>query len=495
MNKPNLSFWQIWNMCFGFLGIQFGLALQNANGSRIFQTLGAAVDEIPILFIAAPLTGLIVQPIIGYMSDKTWTRLGRRRPFFFWGAIVTSLSLIAMPHSPSLWIAAGVLWILDAGINVTMEPFRAFVGDNLNSQQRTKGYVLQSFFIGIGAVAASMMPWVLQNVFGVANIAPDGGVPDAVRYSFYFGAAVLLAAVLWTVFSSKEYSPEELAAFDSEGGESADDSVAPISNDVTKPALWIAAGAIITGIVFGLDFEPELYVLSGGLISYGILLLIAQNLQSSGKTSNGYFEVFSSLEHMPVRMKELALVQFFSWFALFAMWIYTTPAVTAYHYGTTDSSSALFNDGANWVGVLFAVYNGAAAVAAMIIPHMINRLGAKATHQINLGLGALGFLSFFVIKDPTLLMVSMVGVGFAWCSILSIPYALLADAIPQNRLGVYMGVFNFFIVIPQLLAATVLGLIVKYGFGGEPIYALLIGAVSWFIAAAVTQRVGKGEAT
>ena len=487
--KPTLSFWQIWNMCFGFLGIQFGFALQNGNVSRIFQTLGASIDDIPILWIAAPLTGLIVQPIVGYMSDKTWGKLGRRRPYFLWGAVMTTLALVVMPNSPTLWIAAGMLWIMDASINVTMEPFRALVGDNLPNKQRATGFAMQSFFIGVGAVVASALPWMMANWFEISNVAPEGQIPDSVKYSFYFGAAVLFVAVGWTILNTREYSPEELARFEQATSTQAierDDSSIVFTQGVLLNSA-IAATILVSVYLFSL--EKELYLAGIGLGVFAVMQCISNWQQQSQQTDNGFYHVMADLFTMPEAMKQLAWVQFFSWFALFAMWIYTTSAVTAHHYGSSDPLTSLYNQGADWVGILFAAYNGFAALAAFVIPIMVKQLGIKASHMINLGLGALGLMSFIVIDDPQWLLVSMVGVGFAWASILSLPYALLSSAVPSNKMGVYMGIFNFFIVIPQLLAASVLGVLVKQLFAGEAIYALILGGVSFLIAAVCMLRV------
>ncbi|MDQ9091539.1 MFS transporter [Pseudoalteromonas haloplanktis] len=488
-NKPDLSFWQIWNMCFGFLGIQFGFALQNGNVSRIFQTLGANVDDIPILWVAAPLTGLIVQPIIGYWSDKTWGKLGRRRPFFLYGAILTTLSLFIMPNSPTLWIAAGMLWIMDASINVTMEPFRALVGDNLPKKQRATGYAMQSFFIGVGAVVASALPWMMTNWFDIANTAPLGQIPDSVKYSFYFGGVILLIAVGWTILTTKEYSPEQLAKFNEQDSADEPQSITNTVNFTKGGIIFTVLGLAVLGLVTGLKLEKELYLLAGGLVSFGVIQFIAGVLKAKQATTGGFYQVVNDVFTMPEAMKQLAWVQFFSWFALFAMWIYTTSAVTSFHYGSSDTSSAAYNNGADWVGILFAAYNGFAAIAALCIPIIVKRVGLKLAHAINLILGALGLVSFIVIKDPTLLIWPMIGVGFAWASILSLPYAMLSTSVPSHKMGVYMGIFNFFIVIPQLLAASVLGLILRHFFENQPIYALVLGAVSFVLAAVAVLRV------
>ncbi|MGB3609956.1 MAG: MFS transporter [Cellvibrio sp.] len=488
--KPQLSFWQIWNMCFGFIGIQFGFALQNANVSRIFQTLGASIDDIPILWIAAPVTGLVVQPIIGYLSDNTWNRLGRRRPYFLYGALAASFALLFMPHSPVLWIAAGMLWVMDASINVAMEPFRAFVGDMLPDNQRTTGFAMQSFFIGVGAVVASALPWMMTNWFDVSNTAAAGVIPDAVVYSFYWGAAVLLLAVLWTVISTREYSPEQLEAF-SRYQQSLQNSTSYSPPNKTPYYLPLGLIALVLGvagvlILAQMQIDQQLYILAVGVALFGLLLLIAHQLQKSGRTDNGFAHIIRDLFAMPNTMKQLAVVQFFSWFALFSMWIYATSAVTSFHYETQDTTSAAYNAGADWVGVLFAAYNGFAALAAFFIPVLARYTNRRVAHAINLCLGGLGLMSFLVIDDPRWLLLSMVGVGFAWASILSMPYAILSCSLPAHKMGVYMGIFNFFIVIPQILAASLLGLIVRELFAGETIYALVCGGVLMFIAALTT---------
>ncbi|RLD65811.1 MAG: MFS transporter, partial [Bacteroidetes bacterium] len=345
MKKPKLSFWQIWNMSFGFLGIQFGFALQNGNVSRIFQTLGAEIDQIPILWIAAPVTGLIIQPIIGYMSDKTWGRLGRRRPFFLVGAILASIALILMPNSPSLWIAVGMLWIMDASINITMEPFRAFVGDMLPNEQRTKGFTMQSFFIGIGAFVASWLPYMLSEWFNISNTAPEGQIPQTVILSFYLGGGVFLLAVLWTVFRTKEYSPEELTSFAEEEGKEVayhDDSTEPTNKYLRRGIIWTIVGLIFAWPVLQFKLEKELYILSGGFALFGILQLITAGFVKGQKEKNGLVHIITDLYRMPQTMKQLAIVQFFSWFALFSMWIYMTPAVTSHMYHTADTTSVAY---------------------------------------------------------------------------------------------------------------------------------------------------------
>jgi maltose/moltooligosaccharide transporter len=492
--KPQLGFWQIWNMCFGFLGIQFGFALQNANVSRIFQTLGAQIDDIPILWIAAPLTGLIVQPIIGYMSDRTWNRLGRRRPYFLVGAILASLALFVMPNSPVLWVAAGMLWIMDASINVSMEPFRAFVGDMLPERQRTAGFAMQTFFIGIGAVVASALPYIMTNLFDVSNTAAPGQVPESVKLSFYWGGAIFFLAVAWTVFRTREYSPEELAAFEEARPAdhvSVDTQLRPASRYVRGGVIWAVVGAAMWYWVMSRGLDKQLYVLAGGFAAFGLLQVITGQLQNAGRTQTGLYEIMHDLFHMPRVMRQLAVVQFFSWFALFAMWIYGTAAVTSHHYGTTDVTSAAYNNGADWVGVLFAAYNGFAALAAIAIPFVANRLGCRICHLFNMTLGGIGLISFYFIADPRLLLIAMIGVGIAWASILSLPYALLSSNLPAKKMGIYMGIFNFFIVIPQLVAASVLGLVLREFFELRSIFGLVIGGALMIVAGLATLLVDK----
>ncbi|SMO75898.1 MFS transporter [Gracilimonas mengyeensis] len=502
--RPRLSFWEIWNMSFGFLGIQFGFALQNANVSRIFETLGANVDDIPILWIAAPLTGLVVQPIIGYFSDRTWTRLGRRRPYFLFGAIAASIALVIMPNSPVLWIAAGMLWIMDASINISMEPFRAFVGDMLPSEQRTKGFAMQSFFIGTGAVVASALPWIMTNWFGVANTAPEGIIPPSVRWSFYLGAVAFIGAVAWTVFKSKEYSPEQLKAFEEAEKEEIEDKNAlrevPIEagdgqKKITLGIVFALIGAFTTWMTYEYALDKEVYVATGGLTVVGLVMMIAGILQKSGKTEHGLVVVMHDFIHMPKTMKQLAIVQFFSWFALFAMWIYTTAGVTAHIYGTSDTTSALYNQGADWVGVMFGVYNGVAAIVAFGLAPMAKLLSRKWVHALSLILGGLGLISIYFFSNPYMLIISMIGVGIAWASILAMPYAILAGSIPSQKMGLYMGIFNFFIVLPQLIAATVLGYVTRTFFEGHAVYALMLGGAVLIIAAATMYFVDDVDET
>ncbi|HSM46638.1 MAG TPA: MFS transporter [Draconibacterium sp.] len=491
VKKPMLSFWQIWNMSFGFLGIQFGFALQNANVSRIFQTLGGDVDRLAIYWLAAPLTGLIIQPIVGHYSDKTWNRLGRRRPYLLAGAVLASIALLFMPNSPTLWIAVGTLWIMDASINISMEPFRAFVGDNLPSEQRTSGFAMQSFFIGTGAIVASFLPYAMTNWFGIENTAPEGIIPPSVKWSFYIGGFVFLGAVLWTVYSSKEYSPDEIKAFETEKiktGSSAVLKYRPAAELLTvflrNGFIFLIVGLAMVYFVYFKELEKEMYILGGGLAVFGVIQFVTYLLTKQNKTENGFVEIMTDTINMPKTMGQMAVVQFFSWFALFAMWIYTTAAVTGHVYGTSDTTSELYNEGANWVGVLFGIYNGFAAVVAFGLPVLAKYSSRKITHSISLIIGGLGLISFYFITNPNLLLVSMVAVGVAWASILSMPYAILTGSLPAKKMGVYMGIFNFFIVIPQILAASILGFMMRRFFDGDAIWALVAGGISMIIAAA-----------
>ncbi len=624
--KPRLSFWQIWNMSFGFLGIQFGFALQNANVSRIFETLGANIDNIPILWIAAPVTGLIVQPIIGHWSDKTWSRLGRRRPFFLIGAILASIALIIMPNSPVLWVAAGMLWIMDASINISMEPFRAFVGDMLPSSQRTAGFAMQSFFIGTGAVIASLLPYIMTNWLGVSNTAPEGVIPDSVKFSFYVGGAIFFLAVLWTVIRTKEYSPGELKEFEGHSQDENENNYSEGGPQIKKSLrigiISFLVGGALSLLFYYVHVEKEVFILSFGLMAFGVLEAISALLQQRNVKS-GYTSIFNDLNNMPLAMKQLAVVQFFSWFALFALWIYTTNGVTADKYDMVvdqqmvtfmnnqvdkleagnkiDSARAAdlrqeqdkyqeyidkgekasakvnlvkfylsdhifeeknvlevlqnrlsniegkqkderivklleelkqqenrkstdvpydvlkdvnrlageglvtlpqnmqskfpfytrlkeirknYNDGADWVGVGFGVYNGFAAVFAFFLMFLARVTNRKITHMISLLVGGLSYLAIFWVQDTSwILLLPFVGVGLAWASILAIPYAILTGSLPQNKMGVYMGIFNFFLVIPQILAASLLGFMIKFWFAEKAIYALVLGGVSLLLAA------------
>jgi maltose/moltooligosaccharide transporter len=490
ISKPRQSFAGLWNISFGFFGIQIGFALQNANMSRIFQTYGARIDDLAWLWVAAPLTGLLVQPVIGHMSDRTWLgRLGRRRPYFLAGAILAALSLFVMPLAPALLFAAVLLWVLDASLNISMEPFRAFVGDMLRKDQHAAGYAVQTAFIGAGAVVGSIFPWVLEHL-GVSNEATGGTIPDTVRYAFWFGGAALFLAVLWTVLTTREYPPEQMAAFDPPTAETP--TLASRSYAAALP--WLAAGVLVILLVGQLGLEKEVYLLGALLAAYSLATAAAIALARGGTPNNMLSTIVGDFAGMPTLMKRLALAQFFSWSALFIMWIHTTPIVAQHFYGAPDAQSARYQQGANWVDVLFATYNGVAAIAALtLLPLLARRIGQARTHIVGLLCGAAGYASFFLVSDPQWLLASEVGIGIAWASILAMPYAILASSLPQAKLGIYMGLFNVFVVVPQLLVATVMGSIMKRFFPGEPIWTMAFAAGMLLLAALAMTRVRAAQ--
>jgi maltose/moltooligosaccharide transporter len=495
--KPRQSWTGLWNISFGFFGIQIGFALQNSNMSRIFQTLGSSLDDLPALWIAAPLTGLLVQPIVGHMSDRTWLgRLGRRRPYFLAGAVLAALSLLLMPLADVLIFAAILLWTLDASLNISMEPFRAFVGDMLRKDQHTTGYAVQTAFIGAGAVVGSIFPWLLEH-WGVSNEAAGGAIPDTVRYAFWFGGAALFLAVLWTVVSTDEYSPEEMRSFsDAPAAEGPSPTIRALAaRGLGGSGLWIAAGVAVILIVQQFGLEKEMYLLGALLIAYGSASIIAILMARRGNETSMLGHIVGDFSGMPQVMKRLAVAQFFSWSALFIMWINTTPVVARNFYGSPDPASAGFQEAGNWVGVLFAVYNGVAAIAALtLLPFLASRIGKAKTHIAGLLCGATGYASFFVFTDPQHLLIAEIGVGIAWASILAMPYAILASNLPQSKLGIYMGLFNIFIVIPQLLVATVMGSIMKAWFPEQPIYTMGFASATMALAALAMLRVKAAEA-
>ncbi|HEX2608669.1 MAG TPA: MFS transporter [Flavisolibacter sp.] len=426
--KPRLSLAQIFTMSFGFLGIQFGFALQNGNTSRILRSFGADVDQLPMFWIVAPLVGMIVQPIIGHYSDKTWNRMGRRKPYFLTGALLSSLALIFLPNSaalssivPALWIGAGMVMVMDTSFNIAMEPFRALVADNLPDSQRTSGFSIQTFLIGLGAVAGSYLPEWLANS-GVSQEAGASGVADNIKYSFYIGAAVFMAAILITVFFSKEYPPKEYEQYHGKA-------------------------------------EP------------------------TGK--KGLASIIADFGNMPKTMKQLGLVQFFSWFALFSMWVFTTDAVATHVYGLSGeyAKTVAYNEAGNKVSSAFGVYNFVAMIYALFLPFIAKAVGRKLTHAFSLISGGVGLISIYFIKDPAMLKVSMIGVGLAWASILAMPYVILSSSIPPGKLGIYMGIFNFFITLPQIINGLFGGWIVSHLYGGKPIYAIVLAGIFMICAA------------
>src|SRR5712691_3176260 len=426
MQKPRLSFWQIWNMSFGFFGIQFAFALQQANMSGIYKTLHADTDKIPFLWLAAPLTGLIVQPIIGSMSDRTWNRLGRRRPYFLVGAILSTIALFFMPNSSAIWMAALFLWLLDASVNISMEPFRAFVADKLNPDQRTTGFVMQSFFIGGGAAIGSALPWMFRQL-GVSG-ETTSGIPLTVKYSFQLGAAALLIAVLWTVFTSKEYPPEDMEAF--------------------------------------------------------------MRHRAERRGIGGWFgEIFSAVRNMPTTMKQLAVVQLFTWLGLFCMWLFFGLATAQQVFKSIDPDTLAFKQGIEWGGFAFAMYNVVCFVVAFLLPKFAAMTSRKTVHAISLICGGVGLLSAYFIEDKNLWLLTMLGIGIAWASTLSMPYAILSGALPPARMGVYMGIFNFFIVIPEITAWLTFQPLVKHVFQNNPLYVVMLGGVCLLVAAALVELV------
>lgn len=437
MKKRTLSFWEIWNMSFGFLGIQMGFALQNANASRILQIFGADVHELSWFWLIAPLMGLIVQPIIGHYSDNTWTRFGRRKPFFLLGAVLASIGMIMIPQAdfmiaimPALWVGAGMLMIMDASFNIAMEPFRALVADNLSDEQTTKGFSIQTALIGIGAVVGSWLPWMLTNWFGVEKVASEGAVPANLLWSFIIGALVLIISILITIFTTKEYTPEEMAQFE--------------SNELNSNE--------------------------------------STNIQEESKAK--LTDIFQDFRNMPETMRQLSWVQFFSWFALFGMWVFATPAIAQHIYGlpSDDSSSTTYQEAGNWVGILFGIYNGVSAIFAFLLPMIAKSISRKKAHAYSLFCGGLGLLMIYVLPDQNWLILPMIFIGIAWASILSMPYAMLAGSISPKKMGVYMGIFNFFIVIPQIINGIIGGPLVKYAYGNQAIFALVVSGVSFLIA-------------
>lgn len=426
--KPKLNFAQIFNMSFGFFGIQFGWDLQRANMGPIYEYLKASPEQIPLLFLAAPLTGLIVQPIIGYMSDRTWhPTWGRRRPYFFVGALLSTICLFLMPNSGSLWMAAGLLWILDTSGNIAMEPFRAFVADKLPEEQRTSGFAMQSFLIGLGGSIASALPWMMAHVFDIPTVSTTGGIPPSVKFAFYTGGAIFLIAVLYTVFTSKEYPPADLS------------------------------------------FKQK----------------------QKEKKESGFSEIMHAIRHMPAKMKQLALVQFFTWPGLFLMWFYYNTAVARNVFGATSTTDPNYIKGVEYGGLTLSYYNIVSFIFALALPFIAGYIGRKLTHSVCLLCGAIGLISVGFVKQPYELYICMTGVGIAWSSILSMPYAMLAGALPEDKIGVYMGIFNFFIVLPEIIASLFFGWIMEHLLDNDRMLAVQIGGGMMILAALICYFIVK----
>ena len=422
IEKPRLSFWNIFNMSFGFFGIQFGWDLQRANMGPIYEYLKASPDQIPLLFLAAPLTGLIVQPIIGYMSDRTWHPWwGRRRPYFFIGAVLSTICLFFMPNSSSLWMAAGLLWILDTSGNIAMEPFRAFVADKLPDSQRTRGFAMQSFLIGVGGSIASALPWIMSHIFHISNTSESGSIPSSVRIAFYTGGSIFLTAVLYTVLTSKEYPPPDLG------------------------------------------FKEKVK-------------------ESNKGFGAGIREINQAIFNMPKKMKQLALVQFFTWPGLFLMWFYYNTAVARNVFHAADTADPKYIRGVEFGGLTLTFYSIVSFLFALILPSIAKSLGRKQTHSLCLTCGAIGLISVGFVSQPFELYLCMIGVGIAWSSILSMPYAMLAGSLPEDKIGVYMGIFNFFIVLPEIIASLFFGWIMEHLLNNNRMFAVQLGGAMMLLS-------------
>lgn len=474
-------------MSFGFVGIQVFFALQNANTSRIFQILGVSMDDIPALWMAAPLSGLIVQPIVGYLSDCTWTRLGRRRPYILVGAILTALSLVAMSNARTPWMAAALFWVAYIAINITMEPFRALVGDQVAPTQRSLGFVMQSFFAGIGAIIASALPWLFAHA-GIANTAATHVVPDTVKYSFYAGTVLLCGSIGWTVLFTREYPSE--TAYAPPQPTSLKAVSAAADRERRAGLTWMFAGLLMASAIWYFGIDRQLCLLAGMAAGYGLARFLATALPANHLVN----QLLSDVRDMPVMMRKLAVVQFFTWFAMFATGVYMTAAVTQTYFAATDSASTAYGDGANWVGILFAAESGFSVLATLILPMMVRHLGLRSTHFVNLCLGGLGLLTFLIVRDSHWLLASMAGVGFTVAST-AIPYTLLAISVPPEKMGAYMGIFNIFIVIPQIFASSTLGFLLRTFFASAPLAALAISGVSLLVAALFTLRIRDADET
>jgi maltose/moltooligosaccharide transporter len=477
---PRLSLWKIASLCFGLFGVQIVWGLQNVNTSRIFQTLGANVAELPMLWIAGPIAGLIVQPIIGHWSDRTWTRYGRRRPFLVVGAVLTTLALLLMPNVTTIWSASLTLWLLTISINIVMEPFRALLADLLPEEQRDAGFALQVLFIGSGAVFAAVLPWLFAHHFGWLGEVGERELPQSVHAAFYAGAAGLLLTVLWSVAAAKERPPGAAQA------QVADSELSPRDPAALgrRGAIWFGLGVIGTGLVAGFDLAREGYLLCAVAIAFGITQILAARPNIRFGSEAGV--VATAFIGMPRVLRRLAVTQFATWLGLFAMWVYMVPAIAGSHYGNPAPGTAAYHTAADQVGILFAAYNGVAAIFALLLPTIVARLGRRRSHALCLGLGAAGFASIGLIRDPALLWLPTIAIGCAWASIMSTPYAMVASAVPPSRFGLYMGIHNIFLVLPQLAGAALLGPLISEVFQGDASRALDFAGVAFFVAAAST---------
>jgi maltose/moltooligosaccharide transporter len=479
---PKLSSRAIASMCCGLFGVQIVWGLQNVDTSRIFQTLGAALDELPVLWIAAPITGLLVQPIIGHLSDRTWGPLGRRRPYLLGGAIVSAIALVLMPNVHSLLAATAMLWLLTGAINVAMEPFRALVADSVPEEQRTTAYAAQVCFIGTGAVVASILPWLLAQL-GVPSTAAPGNLPPSLRAAYEIGAVGLLVSVGITVLTTSERPPGQLAG-ELRAVERAQWGSTSSSSLVRYGAMWVILGLAL-GLLTAIEgYRRELYLLAGLSILIGAGQWATAWSARHGVRPTGLLEIIDDVIHMPPVLRRLAVVQFFTWFGLFAMWIYVVPAVAARNGAGANPASLAYNVSADWVGVMFAFYNGVAALGSLALPRLVARIGRREAHAICLLFGSCGLLGFAFMVDRHWLWIPAVGIGIAWASILSAPYAMVSSAVPPSRMGVYMGIHNVFLVLPQLAAAAVLGWIVNHLFAERADFALVLAAGTFAIAAA-----------
>jgi len=476
--KPNLPWLAILNMAVGFFGLQIGFALQNANASRIAQSLGADYDKLALFWLAGPVTGLILQPIVGYMSDRTWGRFGRRRPFFLIGALMASFALVFMPNSPYLWIATASLWILDSALNISMEPFRAFVGDNLNSKQRTAGYAMQGFFIGLGTYVGSKLPeWM--GLLGAENVAAAGSIAPSVKWAFAAGALLLFLSVLWTVLTSKEYSPEELESFESaDASDMAALRKAP--RVVPEPgffSLWgglaLALAAILVTAVLIFNTEKQFIIFAALVAIFGALFVYNSGRLKAGREAGFIGTLMDDFATMPKVMRRLAFVQFTSWFAFFILWVYLTPAITSHHFGSSDTASTAYGNGALAVNDIFAFYGIVSMFFALAIPVFTRVMGVKPFYALALLIGGASFAGLYFMP-PEMFWINATGIGIVWACVLTLPYVLLADALPPSRMGTYMGIFNFFIVIPQLVVGTVMGAVLSTFLRNEPIRTLVL---------------------